>query len=73
MLGEVLLQAGKSKEAADAFETSLLRMPNRARWLMGAGKAPAAAGNKDKAAERLAVLNSFWKGKPFTNPSTDAR
>ena len=73
LLGEVLLQAGKAKDAADAFETSLLRMPNRARSLMGAVKAHAAAGNKEKAAERLATLNSFWKGKPFTNPTTDAR
>jgi tetratricopeptide (TPR) repeat protein len=73
LLGEVLLQAGKPKEAADAFDVSLLRMPNRARSLMGAIKAHAAAGNKDKAAERLATLNSFWKGKPFTNPGTDAR
>ena len=73
LLGEVLLKAGKAKEAADAFEVSLLRMPNRARSLMGAVTAHAAAGNKEKAAERLAVLNSFWKGKPFTNPNTDAR
>jgi tetratricopeptide (TPR) repeat protein len=73
LLGEVLLQAGKAKEAAEAFETSLIRMPNRARSLMGAVKAHTAAGNKEKAAERLATLNSFWKGKPFTNPGTDAR
>ena len=73
LLGEVLLQAGKPKDAVEAFETSLLRMPNRARSLMGAVKAHAAAGNKEKAAERLATLNSFWKGKPFSNPVTDAR
>jgi tetratricopeptide (TPR) repeat protein len=73
LLGEVLLQAGKSREAADAFETSLLRMPNRARSLMGAIRAHAAAGNREKAAERLATFNSFWKGKPFTAPNTDAR
>lgn len=73
LLGEVLLQAGKPKEAIDAFETSLLRMPNRARSLMGVVKAYAAAGNKEKATERLALLNSFWKGKPVANPSTDAR
>jgi tetratricopeptide (TPR) repeat protein len=73
LLGEVLLQAGKSKEAAEAFETSLLRMPNRARSLMGAIRAHAAAGNREKAAERLATFNSFWKGKPFTAPNTDAR
>jgi hypothetical protein len=73
LLGELLLQAGKAKDAADAFEMSLLRMPNRARSLMGAVKAHAAAGNKEKSAERLATLNSFWKGKPFTNPATDVR
>ena len=73
LLGEVLLKAGKAKEAADAFETSLLRMPNRARSLMGAIAAHTAAGDKVKAAERLAIFNSFWKGKPFTAPTTDAR
>jgi len=73
LLGEVLLQAGKPAEAADVFEASLLRMPNRARSLMGAVKAHAAAGHKELAAERFATLNSFWKGKPFSNPSTDAR
>ena len=73
LLGEVLLQAGKHKEAVDAFETSLLRMPNRARSLMGAIKAHLGAGNKQRAAERQAALNSFWKGKPFSATSTDAR
>jgi len=73
LLGEVLLQTRKPKDAADAFETSLLRMPNRARSLMGAARAHAAAGNKEKAAERFATLNSFWKGKPVSIPSTDAR
>jgi hypothetical protein len=73
LLGEVLLKAGKAKEAADMFEVSLIRMPNRARSLMGAIRAHAAAGNKEKAAERLATLNSFWKGKPFGSPVTDVR
>jgi tetratricopeptide (TPR) repeat protein len=73
LLGEVLLQAGKAKQAAEAFETSLLRMPNRARSLMGAIKAHSAAGNKMRAAERQAILNSFWKGKPFTGTTTEAR
>jgi hypothetical protein len=73
LLGEVLLQNGKAKEAADAFEASLIRMPNRARSLMGAIKAHSAAGNKVRAAERQATLNSFWKGKPFTGTTTEAR
>jgi hypothetical protein len=73
LLGEVLLQAGKPAEAAAAFDTTLLRMPNRARALMGAAKAYAAAGNRDLAAQRIATLNSFWKGKPFTAPNTELR
>ena len=73
MLGEVLLAVGKPAEAAEVFEASLLRMPNRARSLMGAIKAHAAAGHKDLAAERYATLKSFWKGEPFSNPTTELR
>lgn len=73
LLGEVLLQAGKHVEAATAFDASLLRMPNRARSLMGAARAHAGAGNKQLAAERYATLNSFWKGKPVANPTTELR
>jgi hypothetical protein len=69
LLGEVLLQTGKPAEAAAAFDTCLLRMPNRARSLIGSARAHAAAGHRDIAAERYALLNSFWKGKPFTSPS----
>jgi hypothetical protein len=65
LLGEVLLQVGKPAEAAAAFDACLLRMPNRSRSLSGSANAHAAAGHKDRAAERSAVLNSFWKGKPF--------
>jgi hypothetical protein len=66
LLGEVLLQTGKPADAAKAFDTSLLRMRNRARSLMGSARAHAAAGHPEIAAERLALLNSFWKGKPIT-------
>jgi cytochrome c-type biogenesis protein CcmH/NrfG len=73
LLGEVLLQTGKPAEAAAAFDTCLLRMPNRARSLIGSARAHAAAGQREIAAERYSLLNSFWKGKPFTNPSTELR
>jgi hypothetical protein len=73
LLGEVLLRAGKAREAAAAFDACLLRMPNRARSLMGAASAHAAAGNKDAAAARAAALNGFWKGPAFTLPAIDAR
>jgi hypothetical protein len=73
LLGEVLLRAGKAREAAAAFDACLLRMPNRARSLMGAESAHAAAGNKDAAAARQATLNGFWKGPAFTLSTFDAR
>jgi tetratricopeptide (TPR) repeat protein len=38
-LGEALLRAGKTKDAAAAFEESLLRTPNRRLSLAGAAKA----------------------------------
>jgi len=67
LLGEVLLRAGKAEEAAAMFDASLLRMPNRARSLMGAAQAYAAAGKPELAAERRATLQSFWKGKPVNS------
>jgi hypothetical protein len=73
LLGEVLLRSGKAADAAAAFDACLLRMPNRARSLMGAASAHAAAGNKEAAAARAATLNAFWKGKPFTMHTTDGR
>ena len=66
-LGEALLSLGRPAEAAAAFEACLLRMPNRARSLMGAATAHAAAGNAELAAERTATLNGFWKGTPFSH------
>jgi tetratricopeptide (TPR) repeat protein len=71
LLGEVLLRAGKGAEAAKAFDTTLLRMPNRARSLHGAALAYAAAGNRDKSTERWTTLRSFWKGKAFNTTSAE--
>jgi hypothetical protein len=73
LLGEVLLQAGRPAEAAQAFDACLLRMPNRARSLMGAARAHAAAGRADLAAERATLLRTFWKGTPFAAPTTARR
>jgi len=73
LLGEVLLEVGKPADAAAAFDTCLLRMPNRARSLMGAARAHAAAGNKEAADARYKTLTSFWKGRAFANPVTEAR
>jgi tetratricopeptide (TPR) repeat protein len=73
LLGEVLIRAGKPADAAKAFDACLLRMPNRARSLMGAASAYAAAGDRNTAAARYAALKSFWKGRPVVNPTYEAR
>lgn len=73
LLGEVLLAAGKPAEAAAAFDTCLLRMPNRARSLMGSARAHAAAGHKETADERFGTLQQFWKGAAVSNPTSEAR
>ena len=72
LLGEVLLRVGKPADAAVAFDACLLRMPNRARSLMGAAQAHAAAGNPAAAAERHATLMTFWKGKAPAAPTSTA-
>ena len=41
LLGDMLLRAGRPKEAAQQFDISLLREPNRARSLLGVARAAA--------------------------------
>jgi tetratricopeptide (TPR) repeat protein len=72
LLGEVLLEVGKPADAAAAFDTCLLRMPNRARSLIGAARAYAAAGNRELSEARYKTLMSFWKGAALANPTTTA-
>ncbi|MFO1142401.1 MAG: tetratricopeptide repeat protein [Amaricoccus sp.] len=75
LLGEGLLAAGRPAEAASAFDASLLRMPNRARSLMGSARAHALAGSSDLAQERYRSLTSFWEGAAVgaPTPSRDKR
>jgi tetratricopeptide (TPR) repeat protein len=62
LLGEVLLEIGDPGEAAKMFDASLLRMPNRARALLGSARAHAASGNRALASERYAKLCEIWTG-----------
>ena len=70
LYGELLLAAGRPAEAAEKFERSLLRMPNRARSLLGAARASAAAGDADTARARYQTLLGFWRGEP-THPGVE--
>ena len=60
MFGDILLKAGKPKEAAEQFAISLHRQPNRARSLLGAARAAAQSGDKEAAATAYSVFRSVW-------------
>jgi len=56
--GELLLKAGRPKEALEQFRASLLRTPNRAASLAGAARAARDAGDLPAAEEYEATLRS---------------
>ena len=62
LYGEILLQLGRPAEALAKFDTSLLRMPNRMRSLLGAARSAAASGDRVAARERYGTLVDFWVG-----------
>jgi tetratricopeptide (TPR) repeat protein len=49
LLGDMLMENGKPREALAAYEQSQVQDPNRYRSLYGAGQAAAQSGNRDKA------------------------
>jgi tetratricopeptide (TPR) repeat protein len=57
LLGEILLRAGRPGEAAQEFETSLLRQPNRARSLLGSAR----AARNMKSPQAARAYASFWQ------------
>ena len=63
LFGEVLLQLDRPADAAPQFETVLLRMPNRARALLGAARAYAKAGDLERAAAQYRKLAGIWSGR----------
>jgi tetratricopeptide (TPR) repeat protein len=63
LFGEVLLELGRPADAVKQFETSLIRMPNRARSLIGSARAYAKTGARGKAAEQYRKLIEIWQGR----------
>ena len=61
VFGEILLAAGKPKEAAQQFEVSLLRQPNRARSLVGLARAYGQSGERAKAIAAYEQFLAVWK------------
>jgi len=62
LYGEILMGLGRSKDALEQFEASLLRMPGRTHSLLGAAEAAAASGDSGTAKEHYGTLLEFWKG-----------
>ena len=63
LYGEILLDLGRAAAAVEKFETSLDRMPNRPRSLLGLARAHAANGNREEAAEAYQKLTEVWAGR----------
>ena len=63
LYGEILLELGKPEDAVGMFETSLLRMPNRPRSLLGLARAHAVSGNDVLAAEAYGRVAALWEGR----------
>jgi tetratricopeptide (TPR) repeat protein len=61
LYGEMLLDAGKAKEALAAFEATMKKEPNRFRGMYGAARAAEAAGDKAKAREYYRKLLDIAK------------
>jgi TolA-binding protein len=68
LLGELLLKDGKPKQAAEAFQSSLKRAPNRSLSLLGLARAQSAAGDKTAAAATYKQLLATWKTADAGNP-----
>src|SRR5213595_882421 len=60
LLGEILLQAGRPREAQREFARQLQLAPKRALSLRGLGRAAAAAGDATTAARAYAELRAMW-------------
>lgn len=60
LFGEILLRAGRPKEAAQEFKVSLQRQPNRALSLLGAARAASGSGNVSEAVAMYTSLLKIW-------------
>jgi tetratricopeptide (TPR) repeat protein len=61
LFGEILLVAGRPKEAGLQFAASLQRQPNRARSLLGAARAAAKTGDRPAAEAAYSNFLDQWK------------
>ena len=60
LLGELLMQVGRPRDAEVEFQRELSAAPKRARSLLDLGRAAVAAGDTATAATAFATLRSIW-------------
>lgn len=61
LFGEILLKAGRPKEAVQQFIIALQRQPGRARALLGLARAAAQSGERERAAAAYADFLRNWQ------------
>ena len=61
LFAEILLKAGRAKEASEEFSLALLRQPNRARSLLGAARAASKGGDVKLALEFYSKFARQWQ------------
>lgn len=61
LAGELLLQAGRPKEALAEFDLTLKVAPNRALSLLGRARALAVGGDAHASAQAYAQLAAIWR------------
>jgi tetratricopeptide (TPR) repeat protein len=61
LYGELLLQAGRAKDAIAWFERALARTPNRSRAVLGLARALAGAGEQARSVEAYQRFLANWK------------
>ena len=57
------MDLNRPQESVEMFETSLVRMPNRPRSLLGLARSYIAMGNDQKAGEAYQSLTEVWRDR----------
>ena len=73
LYGEILLDLDRPADAIEKFETSLQRLPNRPRSLLGLARAYAKTGDREMAAEAYRQLTEVWAGRESFDGFREAR
>ena len=73
LYGEILLDLDRPDDAVEKFETSLQRMPNRPRSLLGLARSYARSGDNDRAAEAYRDLTTVWADRESFEGYQEAR